>query len=119
MVLTMTTEREMDSFGAADLGRDLTQSGVIWHPLPMQDFGAPTARIVANWDDISPTAHRILTQGGKVLAHCKGGCGRSGMMLLRILCETGEEPATALIRLRTVRPCAVETDAQKDWASRP
>jgi len=119
MVLTMTTEREMDSFGAADLGRDLTQSGVIWHHLPIQDFGAPTAKIVANWDDISPTAHRILTQGGKVLAHCKGGCGRSGMMLLRILCETGEEPATALTRLRTVRPCAVETDAQKDWASRP
>lgn len=119
MVLTMTTEREMDSFGAADLGRDLTQSGVIWHHLPIQDFGAPTAKIVANWDDISPTAHRILTQGGKVLAHCKGGCGRSGMMLLRILCETGEGPATALIRLRTVRPCAVETDAQKDWASRP
>lgn len=117
MVLTMTTTREMDSFGAAYLGRDLTQSGVIWHHLPIQDFGAPTAKIIARWEGVSPEAHNILAQGGKVLAHCKGGCGRSGMMLLRILCETGEEPATALTRLRAVRPCAVETDAQKDWAS--
>lgn len=119
MVLTMTTTREMDSFGAADLGRDLTQAGVIWHHLPIQDFGAPTTKIITSWEGISPTAHRILTQGGKVLAHCKGGCGRSGMMLMRILCETGEDPATALTRLRAARPCAVETDAQKDWASSP
>ncbi|WP_298561555.1 protein phosphatase [uncultured Aliiroseovarius sp.] len=117
MVLTMTTTREMDSFGASDLGHDLTQAGVIWHHLPIQDFGAPTAKIITSWESISPTAHRILAQGGKVLAHCKGGCGRSGMMLLRILCETGEEPVAALERLRAARPCAVETDAQKDWAN--
>ncbi|WP_282181672.1 protein phosphatase [Aliiroseovarius marinus] len=119
MVLTMTTTREMDSFGAAHLGRDLTQAGVIWHHLPIQDFGAPSDRIIASWEAISPTSHRILAQGGKVLAHCKGGCGRSGMMLLRILCEAGEDPATALIRLRAARPCAVETNAQKIWASSP
>lgn len=117
MVLTMTTAREMDSFGATHLGRDLTRAGVIWHHLPVQDFGAPPAKVIACWNEVSPKAHHILAQGGKVLAHCKGGCGRSGMMLLRILCEIGEDPATALERLRGVRPCAVETNAQELWAS--
>ena len=117
MVLTMTTQHEMDSFGATHLGRDLTQAGIQWHHLPIRDFGAPSDKIVAAWTDISNTAQQILTQGGKVLAHCKGGCGRSGMMLLRMLCETGEDPATALKRLRASRPCAVETDAQYKWAS--
>ncbi|WP_424938937.1 protein-tyrosine phosphatase family protein [Aliiroseovarius sp. S253] len=117
MVLTMTTGREMDSFGATHLGRDLTQANIIWHHLPIQDFGAPSAKIIAEWSDLSGTAHQILARGGKVLAHCKGGCGRSGMMLLRILCETKEDPTTALERLRAARPCAVETDAQYAWAS--
>jgi hypothetical protein len=117
MVLTMTTTREMNSFGATHLGQDLTHAGIIWHDLPIKDFGAPSDKIIASWTRISPSAHQILAQGGKVLAHCKGGCGRSGMMLLRILCETGEAPTAALTRLRAARPCAVETDAQKDWAS--
>jgi len=54
--------------------------------------------------------------GGKVLVHCMGGCGRSGMAVLRLMVETGEPPHSALSRLRAARPCAVETDAQFDWA---
>ncbi|SMR81853.1 Cyclin-dependent kinase inhibitor 3 (CDKN3) [Aliiroseovarius halocynthiae] len=119
MVLSMTTAREMGSFGASDLGEDLERENIIWHHLPIQDFGAPTAKIITNWQAISPKAHDILAGGGKVLAHCKGGCGRSGMMLLRMLAEIGEDPTTALARLRNARPCAVETDAQFQWASGP
>ncbi|MDH5531227.1 MAG: protein phosphatase, partial [Paracoccaceae bacterium] len=46
------------------------------------------------------------------------GCGRSGMAVLRLMVEAGEPVDVALIRLRKVRPCAVETDAQLAWASR-
>ncbi|MCK0126770.1 hypothetical protein MWU76_20435 [Gelidibacter sp. F2691] len=117
MVLSMTTQSEMDSYGAGHMGEDLHSSGVIWHHLPIRDFGAPSDKIAAMWPAISNEAREILDRGGKVLAHCKGGCGRSGMALLRLLCEQGETPDQALTRLREVRPCAVETDAQGLWAS--
>jgi hypothetical protein len=39
------------------------------------------------------------------------------MAILRLLVEMGEQPEEALQRLRAVRPCAVETDAQFDWAA--
>ena len=45
-----------------------------------------------------------------------GGCGRSGMAVLRLMIEAGEDAETALARLRTIRPCAIETDAQMAWA---
>ena len=32
--------------------------------------------------------------------------------------ESGEKPEAALQRLRAVRPCAVETEAQYLWAAR-
>lgn len=60
-----------------------------------------------------------LRNGGKVLAHCRGGCGRSGMAVLRLMVELGEAPDVALARLRDARPCAVETQAQLDWAAAP
>ena len=53
-----------------------------------------------------------------MLVHCRGGCGRSGMAVLRLMVEAGEAPEEALARLRAVRPCAVETEAQMDWARR-
>jgi len=38
-------------------------------------------------------------------------------MALRLMVEHGEAPNAALQRLRMVRPCAVETDAQQAWAA--
>ena len=73
----------------------------------------------AAWPEVSALAAGILSSGGGVLAHCYGGCGRSGMAVLRLMVEAGEDAQAALIRLRAVRPCAVETEAQLAWATAP
>ncbi|MGI3183766.1 protein phosphatase [Nioella aestuarii] len=112
VVLTMTTLPEMTRHGADRLGQDLISQGIVWHPLPVSDFGTPTEEVQAAWPDLQP----LLARGGRVLAHCYGGCGRSGMALLRLMVEAGEAGPAALTRLRAVRPCAVETDAQIRWA---
>ena len=39
------------------------------------------------------------------------------MALLRLMAEAGEDVDMALARLRSVRPCAVETTAQQAWAA--
>jgi protein-tyrosine phosphatase len=57
-----------------------------------------------------------LRSGGRVLVHCFGGCGRSGMAALRLMVAAGEGPESALHRLRASRACAVETEAQRLWA---
>jgi hypothetical protein len=38
------------------------------------------------------------------------------MIVLRIMVEFGENPDKALQRLRRIRPCAVETKDQENWA---
>ncbi len=116
MVLSMTEEGEMAQAGASTLGGDLLHEGITWHHLPIQDFGAPGADLLALWSALSFAARGVLADGGRVLAHCRGGCGRSGMVLMRLMVEIGEAPDVALARLRAVRPCAVETGAQRVWA---
>ena len=117
MVLTMTEADELGFGDAETLGRDLEDAGVIWRHLPIRDMGAPPPAVEAYWPETSATARKLLSDGGRVLAHCFGGCGRSGMALMRLMVEAGERPDHALMRLRTVRPCAVETEAQRAWAS--
>ena len=119
LVLTMTTAGEMERAGAGSLGADLRAAEVLWRHLPVADFGAPPPLTARHWASVSTEARGVLGQGGRVLAHCYGGCGRSGMALLRLMVEAGEDPKSALDRLRIARPCAVETGGQFDWAALP
>ncbi len=117
LVISMTTKVEMLQEGAGSFGDDLRDGGIQWVHLPIQDFGAPPPRVDALWRDVSAWTQQILSRRGRVLVHCRGGCGRSGMIVLRIMVEGGEAPDAALKRLRAVRPCAVETDGQLAWAA--
>lgn len=113
IVISMMAQAEMAKHGAGDLGQVLMRADVIWHQVPVVDYGTPAG---ADIDRVLLDALACLRAGGRVLAHCRGGCGRSGTMALRIMIAAGEQAETALARLRQVRPCAVETAAQLDWA---
>lgn len=116
MVFTMTTLEELRRVGAEALGADLHALGIKWHHLPIKDFGAPRSETAAAWPQVETEALSLLGAGGKILIHCFGGCGRSGMAALRLMIAQGEDWPEALHRLRNTRPCAVETQDQLDWA---
>lgn len=116
LVVTMTTEQELAEAGAAAIGSDLQAMGTRWVHFPVRDFGVPELRVAMNWPRISAQVLAALQGGGRVLVHCKGGRGRSGMAVMRLMVEAGEDPSDALSRLRKVRAGAVETEAQWNWA---
>lgn len=118
LVVTLTTLPEMEALGVGDLGSDIQASGARWAHFPVPDMDIPRRDAEAEWSRISAVALAALQGGGRVLFHCMGGCGRSGMAALRLMIDAGEDPESALARLRAVRPCAVETDAQMEWARR-
>ena len=118
MVLSLTTDIELFAAKAQDLGAHLQEQGTRWLHLPIEDMDTPDDAFMERWPEVSTAARRALTGGGRVLIHCHGGCGRSGMVALRLMIEAGEAPDEALHRLRAVRPCAIETDAQMHWATR-
>ena len=118
LVLTMATGPEIAAHGALRLSGDLAARGIGWRHLPVADYAAESTALREGWADAERDALAHLAAGGRVLAHCLGGCGRSGMAVLRLMVGAGEQPESALVRLRKVRPCAVETAAQFDWAAR-
>lgn len=116
IVMSLVTEVELVAASASGLWRDLVEAGTRWEHLPISDFGVPDDAFEAAWPHVSTTARQALLGGGRVLVHCRGGCGRSGMVALRLMIEVGEAADDALARLRAVRPCAVETEDQMRWA---
>lgn len=117
-VVTLTALGELAARKADRLPTDLAAAGVEWSHLPIPDFGTPKRDLRTRWLDVSYDLRGALERG-RVLIHCMGGCGRSGMIALRLMVDAGEAPDVALARLRAVRPCAVETKAQLLWATTP
>lgn len=115
IVVSMTTAEEMDRHNMGDLGAMLAGMDIAWTHFPVRDFGAPKA--TRNWAVLSAKLHTVLDAGGGVLLHCYGGQGRSGMVLVRLMVERGWDARTALAEVRAVRPGAVETEAQFQWAA--
>lgn len=115
-VVTMTESSEMQESASAGLGALLQARDIVWCHFPVRDFGGLQKQQAEDWTEVSGMLLTTLNNGGKVLVHCRGGLGRSGMIVLRLLCELGESPEAALRRLRAVRPGAVETHEQMAWA---
>ncbi|MFX1367662.1 MAG: protein-tyrosine phosphatase family protein [Promethearchaeota archaeon] len=82
------------------------------YSIVIQDFSIPSDENVVEFIRV---VDRALKRGKSVLVHCLGGCGRTGTMLaLAEIYLYGENDGLAAIRkVRTVRPCAIETDGQE------
>ena len=117
LVVSLAGAEERAGAGAGALAADLAAAGIAWAEWPVADFGVPDGAGESAWPGLAARVGAVLAEGGTVLLHCMGGCGRSGMAALRLMVEAGEVPQAALARLRAARPCAVETAAQADWAA--
>ncbi len=117
LVVSATESEEMQTLGAEALPRALRDAAIRWVHFPIRDFGVPEGDVLVQWASVSEQVRLQLQAGGRVLLHCRGGCGRSGMLVLRLMIEAGIGAEEALQQLRAVRPCAVETDAQMVWAT--
>jgi len=115
VVVTMVEASEMAGNGAQALGEMLGDAQ--WLHIPVPDFKTLSPEQERNWSGIQADLLRCLCTGGRVLVHCMGGCGRSGMVVLRLMIAAGEPPDGALARLRELRPCAIETEPQMTWAT--
>ena len=116
LVLTMVTQAEIDKHRSGQLEELLNNADIRWQHLPVEDYQTPAVQTDSAIERAISESKQILNNGGRVLIHCFGGCGRSGMMALRIMIAVGEMPNDALLRLRHARPCAVETADQLLWA---
>lgn len=113
LVISLVETAELAAHAGESLGGDLCAARIDWCHIPVPDFGIPAT---LDWPQMRADVLARLGAGEKVLVHCMGGCGRSGMIALRLLISAGVPANEALARLRRTRPCAVETDAQMAWA---
>ncbi|MGB0499514.1 MAG: protein phosphatase [Rubricella sp.] len=113
LLLSMTTALEL----TPGLAETCTGHGIAWRHLPISDWGTPPIDVREAWPEASADAHARLDAGQTVIAHCAGGRGRSGMAVMRLMVERGADPTETFLAIRAIRPGAVETHEQRQWAA--
>jgi hypothetical protein len=116
VVVTLVEEQEF-GMGLKNFRTALASNAISWQHFPIKNYSVPTKD--ASWAPLSLMLHRVLNDDGRILIHCWGGLGRSGMIAARLLVERGEAPAGAIAKVRAARPGALETEDQMRWAANP
>ena len=113
-VLTLVQDHELEMLDVLDMCTRVEERGMAWLHCPIPDFGPPGGAFESAWVDAGAQARGILSGGGKLVCHCRGGIGRAGTIASRLLIELGvATPEEALRRVRKARPGAVETWEQE------
>lgn len=121
VVLTLIEDHELALLQVENLGHAITEVGMQWLHLPIQDVSIPGEGFEIAWAEHGEALRRQLNGGGKVLVHCRGGLGRAGTIAAKLLVDAGITPATAIDMVRRVRKGAIETREQERYvlACRP
>jgi len=114
-VVTLIEDHEFGMLCVEKLEREVRQSGMQWIHLPIVDMNVPDHRFEDAWQTQSNEIHRRLDAGERILIHCRGGLGRTGLVAGLILVERGVPPKDAIKQIRSVRPHAIETAAQESY----
>ena len=116
-LITLMELHELIDYQVQDLGERARarygESG--WLHLPIMDCSIPDAVWEEHWQIWHNPLHDRLDRGERVVIHCLGGLGRTGLVACRLLIERGMQPKKALEKVRAARHGAVETLVQERY----
>ena len=117
-VVTLIEPHEFDLLKVGHLGEQVKEFGMRWIHLPIPDVDIPDQRFEQEWIVAGPEIHHRIQAGQKILIHCRGGLGRTGLVAGLILVERGYAPRQAILKVRSIRRGAIETAAQERYVLR-
>ena len=113
-VVSLVEIFELDCLQVPNLGERVQDKGMVWMHLPLVDMHVPDVTFENLRQIAGLTLRQRLRRGEKILLHCIGVLGRTGMIAARLLVELGKEPEEAIHQIRLARPGAIQTVAQEE-----
>lgn len=112
-LVTLIEDLEFKLLSVPEFPKKARSLGITWFHLPIVDVSVPDSSFEEKWETVGEELRRMLRNRQKIVIHCRGGLGRTGLIAARLLVEFGMEPGEAIRRVRAARPGAIQTREQE------
>lgn len=115
VIVTLMEQFEFVLLGVPHLGNVIQDAGIEWVHLPIRDVSVPNETFQKDWPGLAKTLQHRLSNNERILFHCRGGLGRTGLVAGLLLVDLGWDADTAINTVRDVRPGSIETIEQENY----
>lgn len=115
MLLTLMFDQEMDKNNAQSLPSICAEHDIAWVQLPIMDDAAPDETFATQWLAEKENILQVINNKGSVAVHCKGGSGRTGLVIALILLAFGWPAQKVIQEVQAIRPNALKNPKQLDY----
>lgn len=114
-IITLMYDEEMAKLGAESLPESCKALDVKWFHLPILDDEAPNEVFETAFSNHLNEILNILNNQGTVAVHCKGGSGRTGLVIGLLMFQLEYEKAHIFNQVQTIRPKSLKNLMQLSY----
>ena len=114
-VITLMPDDEMIRNEVTELPDACNEKGLHWFHFPIEDNTSPGEEFQQAWEKDKERVFAMLNQQEALAVHCKGGSGRTGLMVAIILLERGMPYEQAVAQVKSLRPNALKLAVHTDY----
>lgn len=115
MLVTLMFDEEMEKNNALSLAYECEQQEVKWVQLPISDEAGPEQTFEQQWQLHKEHILAVIQNKGRVAVHCKGGSGRTGLVIGLILLAYGWSGDKVIEAVQQIRPKALKHPVQLEY----
>ncbi|QLG88627.1 dual specificity protein phosphatase family protein [Chitinibacter bivalviorum] len=117
-IITLMPSHELSAEGVATLPQVCAAAGLQWFHFPIEDDSAPQAEFETAWQAAQTQVLALLAAGATIAVHCKGGSGRTGLMIALIMRAQNTPLATAVELVQNIRPKSLRIPAHMSYLAK-
>ncbi|MCZ4250211.1 dual specificity protein phosphatase family protein [Pseudoalteromonas shioyasakiensis] len=114
-IITLMYDEELVKNGAQQLAIECEQAGLSWFQLPIVDDDAPREAFSLAFKKHLNEILAIIKSGGSVAVHCKGGSGRTGLVIGLLMHELGYAKNDIVNQVQAIRPKSLHNPVQRSF----
>ncbi|MGJ8483707.1 phosphatase domain-containing putative toxin [Pseudoalteromonas sp. SYSU M81236] len=114
-IITLMYDEELVKNGAQQLAIECEQEDLSWFQLPIIDDDAPSEAFNQAFSKHLNDILAIIKNGGSVAVHCKGGSGRTGLVIGLLMHELGCAKNDIVNQVQAIRPKSLQNPIQRSF----
>lgn len=114
-IISAMFDDELAAYQATTLGSVCADQQLEWFQLPLIDDGAPDEAFDKAWQENKQAIIALIKANKTLAVHCRGGSGRTGLVVALILLAMGYSKIEAKNLVQSIRPLSLSKTYQLNY----